>query len=352
MTLVDAEGKLFGRWNFVDAIVLVLLLAIGPVGYAAYVLFRTPDPRLVAVEPAEVEQGNNRRVTIRGNNLRPYLRVSFDAHQGRSFLFQDTTRAEVDLNEMPPGTYDVILYDLGQERHRLPKALTVRESVSLAPAQDAIVVGRFVGLTKELAAAVTKTMPLPFPGEVLDVAPARVSSPEVYFGGSTIGLPSTGTLEVPAIMKLSCFLKATGGMPECGRADFTLRPRYILQIPANTGVGMSFQIDEVRGMSPPVELSVRVNLTGPPEAVALAKAGDAQAASSANPFSLTATIASIEPHTARQGMRPATIRMRAQQLPNGWWDGSTFVRVGGQFMFVSKGYTLTAVVRAIDDSPR
>jgi hypothetical protein len=352
MTLVDAEGRLFGRWNFVDAIVVVLLLAIGPVGYAAYVLFRTPDPTLSAIEPAEVVQGSNQRVTVRGTNLRPYLRVSFDAHQGRSFLFQDTTRAEIDLNEMPPGTYDVVLYDLGQERHRLPKALTVRERVSMTPAQDAIVVGRFIGLTKELAAAVTKAMPLPFPGEVLDVAPARVSSPEVFFGGSTIGLPTQGSLEVPAIMKLSCFLKATGGMPECGRADFTLRPRYILQIASTTGVGMSFQIDEVRGMSPPAELMLRVKLTGPPEAVALAKAGDSQAASSANPFSLTATIASIEPYRSGQESRTAAIRMRAQQLPGGWWEGSTFVRVGGQFMFVAEGYTLTAVVQAIDDPQR
>src|SRR6478752_687512 len=181
MTIVDAEGRLFGRWNFVDVVVVVLLLAIGPLGYAAFVLFRSPDPRIVSIEPAEVLEGPNQRVVIRGTNLRPYMRLSFNNVQGRTFLFQDSTRAEVDLNEMPPGKYDVVLYDFGQERHRLAQALTVKPNSSL----------------------------------------------------------------VPAATKVACFVKLSGGMPECGRSDFTLRPIYVLTIPTSGTTALSFQIDQV-----------------------------------------------------------------------------------------------------------
>src|SRR5688572_30990206 len=151
MAIVDAEGRLFGRWNFIDAVVAVLVLGLIPLGYAAYALFRTPPPVLTSIEPTEVSEGPKQRVTVRGVNLRPYLRVSFNTLQGATFLFEDSTKAVVDLHPMPPGTYDVILYDLAQERHRLPSALTVRAGPT-ATLSDLIVTGRFFNLTPAVAA--------------------------------------------------------------------------------------------------------------------------------------------------------------------------------------------------------
>ena len=51
MTIVDRDGRLFGRLNLLDAILMVLAFGLVPLGYGAYVLFRTPTPRLMAVEP-------------------------------------------------------------------------------------------------------------------------------------------------------------------------------------------------------------------------------------------------------------------------------------------------------------
>lgn len=348
MTIVDTEGRLFGRWNFIDAIVVVLLLAIGPFGYAAFLLFRAPDPKVVAVEPAEVLEGPNQRIAIRGEHLRPYLRISFDNLQGRTFLFQNTHRAEVDLNEMPPGTYDVVLYDFGQERHRLPKAFTVKPNATVLPTQDVVVVGRFVGLTPEEAKQIQVGMPLPFPGKLTDVAAARASIPKVYFGGVPLEAPSPAKLEVPAAMILSCFMKVTGGMPECGRSDFTLRPLHILTIPTSGTTAISFQIDQMRNIEPVREVRVRARLVGTPEAVAAAAAGDIEIEPQWNPFSLGARMISLEPIPAPGQGRGATLIYRAQQNPGGWSVGAIPLRIGAQLMFVNQRYTLTVSVLSID----
>src|SRR5262249_59143884 len=68
---------------------------------------------------------NQVRVEITGRDLRPFMRVSFNEVQGRSFLIDTTKNAFVDLPELKAGVYDVILYDFRQEADRLPKALTI-----------------------------------------------------------------------------------------------------------------------------------------------------------------------------------------------------------------------------------
>lgn len=348
MTIVDAEGRLFGRWNFIDVLVGVLVLAIGPLGYAGFLLFRSPDPKITAIQPAEVLEGPNQRVVVRGENLRPYLRVSFDNAQGRTFLFQDSTKAEVDLNVMPPGTYDVVLYDFGQERHRLPKAFTVKPNASLSPTQEVVAVGRFIGLAPEDTKLVRVGMALPFPGNVTDVAPPRPSIPRIYFGGLALETPNPTKLEVPAVLSLTCSIIVTGGQPECGRQDFTLRALHVLAIPTSGASGISFQIDQIRSIEPVREIRVRARLLGTPEALGMVAAGDIEFESRWNAFALGSRIESIEP--ARPGVqeRLATLMVRAQQQPTGWWNGVTAVRVGGQFQFVSDRYSLTAMVQSIN----
>jgi len=349
MTIVDAEGRLFGRWNFVDVVVVVLILAVGPLGYAAFKLFRSPDPRIVSIEPAEVVEGPNQRVVIRGTNLRPYMRLSFNNLQGRTFLFQDSTRAEVELNEMPPGKYDAVLYDFGQERHRLPQALTVKPNSSLTPTQDVVVVGRFIGLSEADSALVRKGMALPFPGELLDMAASRPSVPKVYFGAAPIEVTSPAKLEVPAALKVACFVKLSGGLPECGRSDFTLRPMYVLTIPTSGSTALSFQVDQVRGIQPVQEVRARVRLIGPADTLRAAARGDVEVEPQWNPFSLGARIESIDPAAPGQTERLATLTVRVQRTSGGLWNGVVALRAGAQVPFSTARYVVSALVLSIDE---
>ena len=130
MPIVDDRGRVAGRVNLLDAFAAVFLLVLVPLGYGAYLLFRTPKPKLVGIAPTSVYQGPNVRIGISGLNLRPFMRVSFDTVQGRTFLIGSTKFAAIDLPDLAPGTYDVVLFDYMQEVDRLPKALTV---LPLAP---------------------------------------------------------------------------------------------------------------------------------------------------------------------------------------------------------------------------
>src|SRR5690242_10404741 len=109
MTLVDERGRLFGRFNVVDALVGIVLLGMIPLLYGGYVLFKPQPASLVSIEPNRIEERADVDLMVKGNNLRPYMRVSFDGFQGRSFLFSGSTLAVVRAAELPPGVYDVIL---------------------------------------------------------------------------------------------------------------------------------------------------------------------------------------------------------------------------------------------------
>src|SRR5437762_11635355 len=108
MALVDERGRIGGKVNLIDAVIAVIALGLIPIAFGAYLLFRTPMPKLVSIVPNSVYQGNNLRVTINVQNLRPYLRVTFSGVQGHSFLIGSTNYAIVELPQLPAVIYDVI----------------------------------------------------------------------------------------------------------------------------------------------------------------------------------------------------------------------------------------------------
>ena len=132
MALVDDRGQVFGRFNPVDVFVFVLVVVMIPIAYGAYALFRTPQAKLASVDPKQFTVGPNLRVRVNGTNLRPFMRVSFNTVQGRTFMIGSTETADVDLPDLEPGSYDIVLYDYAQEVDRLPKALTILPRVARA----------------------------------------------------------------------------------------------------------------------------------------------------------------------------------------------------------------------------
>ena len=150
-TLIDDRGRVGGRINVVDLAAAIVVLALVPLAFAAYALFRTPAPTLSRITPATLFQGQPQRIEIDGTNLRPFMRVSIDTVPARSFLLGSTKYAIVDLPDLRPGSYDVVLYDYMQEVARLRNALTV------APVPTDVeldVDGAFTTLTDTAAAGV------------------------------------------------------------------------------------------------------------------------------------------------------------------------------------------------------
>ncbi|MGE0865444.1 MAG: DUF4330 family protein [Vicinamibacterales bacterium] len=338
MAIVDDQGRLFGRLNLLDAIVGVLVLGLIPLAYGAYVLFRTPMPVMTSVVPAEITDGPNMRILIRGENLKPYLRVSVGAIQGQTFLFRDASEAEVDLRGVPPGTYDVVLYDFAQERSRLPQALTVHPSV--LPDAKVVVVGLFGNLQPEQASSLKVGMVIPSVGEVIAVGQPVPQIARIFSRPNIVQVPVPNSLMVPVTMRMGCWVRSVQGEPECVANSVGLHPLGLLFLPTPMGT-LPFQVDRVRGTQPLVPLDITVRFSGTPEALAMLKPGDQDWGAIANELSIGGTVTGVSGGGAT---RDARLTVDGQQGTAGWLYDNQPLRVGGGFTLTTPGYELSGTV--------
>ncbi len=203
-------GGAFGRFNPVDVFMFALVVVMIPIAYGAYALFRTPPAKLGGIEPKQFTVGPNLRVRVNGTNLRPFMRVSFNTVQGRTFMIGSTSTADVDLPDLEPGTYDVVLYDYAQEVDRLPKALTILPRVA-APTATVSVDGRFVGLNQAQVDALrpgAKFGPSDHAnGTLLSVGPRIPGALQMRTGETGIAVSMPGLFDVAAALELECFIE-------------------------------------------------------------------------------------------------------------------------------------------------
>ncbi len=282
MTTIDENGRLAGRVNIIDLAIALTVVLLLPAAFGAYLLFRNPPPKLSAINPSRLYEGNQVKVEITGRDLRPFMRVSFNDVQGRSFLINTPTSAIVDLPELKSGVYDVVLYDYRQEVDRLPKAFTIMP-VPFQPTLEVELEGAFVGLTEELTKDITVGLKFQSAGrtvaEVLGVTPVVAGQLRLRAGDAVITVP-TRELEVPTTLRASCVLVSAN-------PDGTLGCNSVgtdTSVPIAAGTGMAlpgphgwirYQITAVHAPSsarPTVD--ARVRFVGPPELLALLKAGD------------------------------------------------------------------------------
>jgi Domain of unknown function (DUF4330)/IPT/TIG domain len=366
MTLVDDRGRVFGRWNVVDALVGLVLLGLIPLLYGGYVLFRPQSASLVAIEPSRIQAPGELDITIRGNNLRPYMRVSFNGVQGRNFLFSDATQAVVRVNEIPPGVYDVILYDNAQERARLPKALEV---VAAPRAQTEVdVIGTFTALPKDAAAQIKVDLAIAGLGKVTRVGAAQPSMTRTVIGPSELlDIPSGSAVNVPAMIRASCALVPRGGSIACMALDNSLARDVSLTVPLS-GANAIFQIDQVRAAGNTATVDVRVRLTGERAVIEQVKRGDRDI-ERGNEFAIGAEVVSVSginraasgvivATQTQPGLPPAItagdiatadvqLRLPAQQSADGWSYRGQTLKPGRAFVFHGPGYEASATVLSI-----
>jgi hypothetical protein len=150
--MIDDRGRLFGVLNLVDALILLFLLGVIPLGYVAYRVFRVPPPRIDRIEPASQSMKPELRIRLIGQNLRPYLRLWVNKTGEPFSVTQDTLRmnearmltetptaAEARLSEeLTPGSYDVHLFDGSREIATKTAAFSL-----VSPTTEVEVVARF-----------------------------------------------------------------------------------------------------------------------------------------------------------------------------------------------------------------
>ena len=256
MPVVDDRGRFGGRINVVDALVALVLIVLIPLAYGSYLLFKTPPAKLTGVSPAKLYQGKNLRVQILGENLRPFMRVTFNTAQGRTFMLQNTKWAEVELPDLGPGVYDVELFDYRQSLDRLPKALTILP-LAPVPTVQMEVTGAFTGMATEMAARLAVGEKFPPSGEPLaEVISLGAPTPghlRLHAGDALLDVPLTDQRETPATLRVNCYVAPDpDGTLRCvlpGPAQpAPIAPDSVLTLAGPQG-WLNFQIATVRAAS-------------------------------------------------------------------------------------------------------
>jgi hypothetical protein len=250
MTLLDDRGRVAGRVNLVDAVAAIVILVLIPVAYGAYLLFRTPPPKMLSVSPAKLFEGHNQRVEIEGTNLRPFMRASFNTTPARAFLIGSTKYALVDVPDLKPGTYDVVLYDYAREVDRLPNALTVVPMVTDVRLE---VVGSFKLPPDTLAAQLKIGDKFPPTenaiAEVVAVGALVQGDLRLRVGDEMLRVP-LNQRDLPATLRVKCYTaRKPDGTLQCmvpGPDEPTVvAPDAVLTLSSPQG-WVSFQISTVR----------------------------------------------------------------------------------------------------------
>jgi len=255
MALIDPHGRVFGRFNLLDALLVALLIAVLPIAYAARVLFRDPPAMLAAISPRAVSQGSNAMVELTGNHFRPYMRVSFGVVQAASFHYYGPTQAFAPLPpELEPGTYDVVLFDYAREVARVPQALVVT-----GPPRPAYirlqVSGAFTAMTPELAKKIVVGIPVDAPqGTVLVVTQVGEPRPAIarvrVSDELTASTPVPGLVDVPATVVLSCpTIVVPDGTIRCATGGVVVAPDVHLTVQGPAGRQL-FRVERIEAVLP------------------------------------------------------------------------------------------------------
>ena len=346
MSLVDEHGRVFGRFNLLDLALASVLLGLIPLGYGAYVLFRVPPPQLTSVEPATLQLDREMRFIVHGQNLRPYMRVSLDDNQTRGFLFKDPTTAEVTFADIPPGQYDVVLYDFAQERSRLPKAFTI--AAAALPATTVHAAGFLTGVKRASVATYRVGYDFPTAAQILAVGPPADDLARIVTGDHSVEIPVDQTVRLPVLLRVICSVQQnSAGLGECrSTTGPAVGPGVYLTLPGYEG-RIPFLITDVQPPTAPTMIDVRIRVAPEDDAIALAKVGDLDLGAAQNIFAAGASVV-VAPTAASRVM---TIRVPAFPSLSGWQYGGQILRVGAGINFFTPRYVLTGTVTAVPGLP-
>lgn len=362
MPIIDERGRVFGRFNLVDAAVGLLLLVLLPAAYGAYRLFREPLPTLTGVYPDVLRQGPNLQVEVRGTNFRPYMRVSFNGLQGRTFLFNSPTSAVVQLADIPPGKYDVILYDYMQEVARIPGGFTL-ETQPAPPMITVDVSGVLTSLTPDQVAKLAPGHRFPEAGdaaaEIISVGRAEPEMLHIKTGDTAVlTVPVKGPLQLPVRMRTHCFIETTtDGTLRCKVAGVALGPDANVQYPG-LGTTMNLRVSDVHYPGRSRTATVRVRFLVSNDVLGRLKNGDQDLGARAHPAGEMATLVSFSERgdgsastlrddrirqsipASRLVLVEAVLSVPVQEAALGWLYKESLVKAGAPFSFETASYTM------------
>lgn len=213
MTVIDRDGRVFGRFNLIDAAVAAFLLLLLPIGYATFLLFRPSRPSIESVTRVEVTNEERRvsgaglitaKLKVRGSGFNPLLRARIGDTPALGFVFETPNSADVIVGVVPPGRHDLVLLDGVQEVAR------AREAVELAATEGPSIraFGWLTGLSPAIAATLepgyASDPNAPGAFRIVSVGPVRPAKSRISIGTRATDVFVPGQTERPAELLLRC----------------------------------------------------------------------------------------------------------------------------------------------------
>jgi hypothetical protein len=279
-------------------------------------------------------------------------------------LLASTKSAFVDLPDLGPGTYDVVLFDYKQEVARLPKALTILPSANISVVEMEVA-GSFKQLSDKEASQFKSGMGFPPTGgaiaEIVSVGTAVPGRLRVRAGDTMLSVPTAQT-DLPATLKLHCWLLPNvDGSVRCMMSGPTqpavVAPDSVLTLKGPQG-WLNFQINEVHLGTAPATVQARVRLLVTPEILTEMKVGDVDTSPNARAQGHAATIVSVGAVRAASASESAaraplggagrvveaTLRVPVEQAAAGWIYKDQPFKAGAPFTFETPRYVVQGEV--------
>jgi len=282
-SVIDREGRVFGRVNLFDAALILFAVVLVPVAYAAFLLFRAPAPRITSVEPAQLTYVEDRaaggtelsgKLKVRGTGLRPILRAVIGDQAAVAFIFESPSSADVLFGNLPVGAHDLVLYDGVQEVARVSKAVTIPPKVKPASARVRVV-GNLIDLDEAAARSLQIGAKYPPSGspdaEIVALGDPIPDAREVRLLDGLVEVIAEGRWQRPAAIVLECDVAAP---LQCRVGPVSLGGAEVLLIVPGSAGALRMRVQEVVPADPPRAAEARIRFLAPADAIDLVKPGD------------------------------------------------------------------------------
>jgi hypothetical protein len=346
MTLVDDRGRLFGRINLVDAAIVVFAIALIPVAYGTYLLFRPARPRIDSVTRVEIGKEERRiggsalmaKFKVAGTGFNPLMRVWIGSSSTPAigFVFENPNSADVLVGVVPIGTHDLILVDGVQEVARAPGAVTVQDTEGTSIRAVGWLTNLDPGTAKGLHAGFTSPKEAPGTFEIVTLGPVRPARSRITVGASSADTPVHGLVEREAVLTIRCDSPAAADSCSINGATVTGRP----PVAVNIAGGWSYLIHEVLPTTAPRKARAQIRFSGPQ--VALMRAGDRDAF-------LDARAAVLSNVGGRESNAiTVTLEMGVDDSREGWRYRGRLLRPGAELGITTDRYEAVGQIISVD----
>ena len=350
-SIVDRDGRLWGRINLVDALSLVFLIGLVPVAYSSLLLFRPSRPHIRSVEPSEVNKEERRianglvirlKLKVRGDHLTPMLHAFIDETPAIGFTFESPASADVIVGDVPMGTHDLILYDGAQEVAR------VRGAVAILPTPGAAVrvIGAVIQLDEPTAKGLRAGQRFEVNGhpaaEFIQLGDIEPDQHRIKVRTDHVEVPVAGSWQRPVIMRMHCEPDPDATVCRIGTTTLGDPSLSVLSVPG-AATPLRVRVDEVLPDTPPRTAVARVRVAGQRDLADLVRPGDRDIRGGA----LDERSASVVAVRKESDVLEVVLRLGVDRTSDGWRYKTESLQPGSRLALVTDRYAVSGSVVSV-----